>query len=171
MRELRFADTTDQGGSSMSTLNLDGVELSESDRARIQSVLDENANLKKKDRVSDADKRIVELSDMGLKDRPGALKFYRSVFLSDDGGPALVLFSDPNDESKKERLTALEVLDRFLAALKADGGVVFSDQAFQSGNDTKPPATADGESDKPLEERVETAKTALYGRRRRTGRK
>lgn len=144
----------------MTTLSLDGVELSDEQRAAIQNVLDENVKLKGENRESKVEKRITELSELGLSERPGALKLYRQVFLSDDGGPALVLLSD--DGQEKERLTARDILDRFIEAVKgSDGKVVLSDQALVSGNDIKPPNTAEGENQKPLEDRVAEAKQAL----------
>ena len=162
LRELRLSQpsTTSKGGQPMSTLSLDGVELSDEQRAAIQNVLDENAKLKGENREAQVEKRIAELSDLGLNERPGALKLYRSVFLSDDGGAAIVLLAD--DGKEKERLTALDILDRFIEAVKgSDGKVVLSDQALVSGNDIKPPNTAEGEGQKPLEERVAEAKSAL----------
>lgn len=174
LRELRLSQpTSNTGGIEMSTLSLDGVELSElpeSARTQIQSVIDENARLRRTGREAEVNDRISALEALGLKDRPGALKLYREVMLSDDGGPALILFSDSDDESKKERLTAIQVLDRFIDSLKADGSVSFSDQALHSGNDDPPPKNADGEL-KPLEERVEETRQALYGSGKRTGRK
>ena len=156
----------------MSTLPLDGVELSalpEESRARIQSILDENATLQRENRTSKVDQRIEELkalTGINLSDRPGALKLYRQVMLSDDGGPAIVLFSDEQDEEKKERLTALDILDRFIDGLKAGADVQLSDQHFASGNDIKPPKDASREN-KPLDDRVAEAKEALYGKRNR----
>jgi hypothetical protein len=176
LRELRLAQPTGNTGGvnmSLSAPSLEGVELSDEARARVQSIIKENENLRRSTRTSKVDERVAELSNLEglmLSERPGALKLYRDVMLSDDGGAAAVLFSD-GDESKQERLTAIEILDRFIDALKADGGVVFSDQALQSGNDKKPPATPEGER-APLDERFESAKTALYGSgKRRTGRK
>lgn len=162
LRELRLSQpsTNDKGGQPMSTLSLDGVELSDEQRAAIQNVLDENQKLKGENREGKAETRIAELSELGLNERPGALKLYRQVFLSDDGGAAIVLLSD--DGKEKERLTALDILDRFIEAVKgSDGKVVLSDQALVSGNDVKPPSNAEGEVTKPLEERVAEAKSAL----------
>jgi hypothetical protein len=162
LRELRLGQlsTTNKGGQQMSTLSLDGVELSDDQRAAIQNVLDENATLRKDNREGKAEKRVAELSELGLNERPGALKLYRQVFLSDDGGAAIVLLSD--DGQEKERLTALDILDRFIEAVKgSDGKVVLSDQALVSGNDIKPPNDAEGEAEKPLEDRVADAKQAL----------
>lgn len=162
LRELRLSQpsTNSKGGPPMSTLSLDGVELSDEQRAAIQNVLDENAKLKGENREGKVEKRIAELSDLGLNERPGALKLYRQVFLSDDGGAAIVLLSD--DGKEKERLTALDILDRFIEAVKgSDGKVVLSDQALVSGNDIKPPSNAEGEVQKPLEDRVAEAKSAL----------
>jgi hypothetical protein len=170
LRELQFSSqpTSQTGGTDMSVLSLDGVELSDEARARIQSVIDENHSLKRSDRENRVATRIQELEGMGLKDRPGALKLYREVMLSDDGGLAVVLFADNQDESKREPLTALGILDRFIAGLTAngEGSVQFSDQAFQSGNDNKPPEDASGEK-LPLEDRVKASKEALYGKRNR----
>ena len=172
LRELRLSQPTSQtGGIQMSALSLDGVELSalpEEARTRIQAVLNENATLHRESRSTKVDQRIEELkalSGLNLADRPGALKLYRQVMLSDDGGPAIVLFSD-EDEEKKERLTALAILDRFIEGLKAGGDVQLSDQHFSSGNDIKPPDDASRES-KPLDDRVADAKEALYGKRNR----
>lgn len=180
LRELRLSQPTSQpGGIQMSDLmTLDGVELSdlpEEARARIQSVLTENATLRRTGAEGKVNERIEELKaieGLNFSERPGALKLYRQIMLSDDGGPAIVLFSDSDDEEKKERLTALQILDRFIDGLKASDGASFSDQHYESGNDTKPPKDASGERE-PLEERVEKSKTALYGDRskRRTGRK
>lgn len=155
----------------MSTLSLDGVELSalpEQARAQIQSILDENASLRGENRESKADSRIEELKaipGLNLADRPGALKLYRQVMLADDGGPAIILFSD-DEEEKRQPLTALAILDRFIDGLKAGADVQLSDQHFASGNDTKPPLNASRES-KPLDERVAETKEALYGKRNR----
>lgn len=163
LRELRLSRSTanDSGGSAMPNSGiaaLDGVELSDEARQAIQSVLDENASLRARTREQEADARVEELKGLGLSERPGFLKFYRSIMLSDDGGPAVVLLSDNGTE--KERLTALDVLDRAVEALKVEDKIVLSDQALASGNDNPPPANADDEN-KPLEERVEAAKAAL----------
>lgn len=158
----------------MSTLSLDGVELSdlpEEARARIQSVLDENQRLGRENRETRINERIEELKGLGFSDRPGALKFYRQVMLDDDGGPAVVLFSD-QPENARQRKTATEILDGFIDALKAGDQVQFSDQHLASGNDNPPPKDASGEK-AALETRLAEANTALYGDRskRRTGRK
>lgn len=168
LRELRLSQSSGNGsgGSAMpNTLGieaLDQLELSDEARSAIQSVLDERATLLSRVREKDADTRITELEELGLKERPGALKFYREVFLSDDGGPAVVLLSDEGKE--KEQLTALQVLDRFLDGVKgSDGNLNLSDQALASGNDNPPPADASDEL--PVEERVAAAKQAIYGRK------
>jgi hypothetical protein len=173
LRELQLSQqTSDSGGIDLSTLNLDGVELSDEQRTAIQSILGENQRLARENREAAVDKRIDELQKIpGLKDRPGALKFYREVMLSDDGRPAAILFSD-GPESDQVPITAVEILDRFIDAVKGESGVSFSDQALASGNDIKPPLDASGER-KPLEERLEASRQALYGKngQRRTGRR
>ena len=139
---------------------LDKLELDDEARVAIQTVLDEKAELSARVREQEVEARITELSDMGLKERPGALKFYREVFLSDDGGPAVVLLSDEGAE--KERLSALEILDRFIEGIKgSDDKVALSDQVLASGNDD-PPAH-DASDEKSVAERVEEAKRDLYG--------
>jgi hypothetical protein len=101
--------------------------------------------------------RISELEEMGLKEKPGFLKLYREVMLSDDGGAAVVLLSEGQEN---EKLTALEILDRALDALKTDDGqVALSDQALVSGNDNPPPADASEEL--ALDDRVSEVKKAL----------
>lgn len=162
LREIRLSDvpeiTTEEDN--LSTLHgeeLDRLDLSDEQRAAFQSILDENAQLSAKTREADADARISELEAMGLKDRPGFLKLYREVMLSDDGGPAVVVFSDSEE---KESITALEILDRALDALKDDEGqVALSDQALVSGNDNPPPADASEEL--ALDDRVSEVKKAL----------
>lgn len=163
LREIRLSDvpaiTNEEDN--LSTLQgeeLDRLDLSDEQRAAFQSILDENAQLSAKTREADADARISELEEMGLKERPGFLKLYREVMLSDDGGPAVVVFSDGSEE--KEKLTAVEILDRALDALKDDEGqVALSDQALVSGNDTPPPTDASEELE--LDERVSEVKKAL----------
>lgn len=174
LRELRLSQPTSTGGINMPALSLDGVELSElpeEARNRIQSIVEDNQRLSRTNRESEVEKRIEALKALGFADRPGALKFYRQVMLDDDQGAALVLFSD-KPESERERVTAIQILDRFIDALKGADGVQFSDQHFESGNDNRPPTDASGEK-KPLEDRLADAQTALYGdkNKRRTGRK
>lgn len=176
LRELRLSQpNSDSGGIQMSVLDLDGVELTDEARARIQAVIEENSTLRSQNRESAVNERIAELSEIpGLKDRPGALKLYRQVMLADDGQPGVV-FSD--DQGKPTgSATVKEVLDQFIDALRAEGteerGIHLSDQALSSGSDIKPPLNADGER-RPLDERVAEGKEALYGKQgqRRTGRK
>jgi hypothetical protein len=141
--------------------DLERLELSEDARASLLGVLDENASLRAKTREGEADRRVEELKELGLSDRPGALKLYRQVMLSDDGGPAVVLLSD--DGKTEREMTALEILDGFLDAVKGeDGKVNLSDQHLTSGNDNPPPANASDEV-KPVEDRVAEAKSSLYG--------
>ena len=165
LREIRLSQRTmtkRAKGDNMSLTreDLDALELSDDARAELQTILDENASLRASTRASEADRRVDELKDLGLAERPGFLKLYRDVKLSDDGGPAVVLLSDSGQE--KERLTALEILDRAIEALKgSDQKVHLSDQALVSGNDNPPPADAEGEKPKSDEERIAEAKREL----------
>lgn len=159
--------TTHEGSNGMTVLSqaeLDRLELSDEQRAAFQRVIDENVTLSAKTREKDADKRVEDLKALGLEERPGALKIYRDVMLSDDGGPAVVLLSD---SGQKERVGAKELLDRFINALKGPDSekIELSAQHTQSGNDEKPPAEeADKGNERPLEDRMADAKTAIYGR-------
>lgn len=165
LRELRLSQPsgTDNGGTEMTPTGipaLDGLELSDEASAAVQSVLQENARLRAQTREAAADSRVNELKEAGFENRPGFLKLYRQIMLSDDGGPAAVLLSD--DGTQEERVTALDILDRAVTALQgSEGKVVFSDQAISSGNDNPPPATAEGENEIPVEERVAAIKTEL----------
>jgi len=161
LREIRLSDvpatTKMEENMLQGREELDRLDLSDEQRAAFQSILEENATLSASARESDAEKRISELEEMGLKERPGFLKLYREVMLSDDGGAAVVLLSDGED---KEKLTAIEILDRALDALKTDDGqVALSDQALVSGNDNPPPADASEEL--ALDDRVSEVKKAL----------
>lgn len=161
LREIRLSDvpaiTKMEENMLQGREELDRLDLSDEQRAAFQSILDENATLSASARESDAEKRVSELEEMGLKERPGFLKLYREVMLSDDGGAAVVLLSDGQD---KEKLTAIEILDRALDALKTDEGqVALSDQALVSGNDNPPPADASEEL--ALDDRVAEVKKAL----------
>lgn len=161
LREIRLSDvpaiTNEEDNLSFNSEELDRLDLSDEQRAAFQSILNDNAELSAKTRESDADVRISELEEMGLKEKPGFLKLYREVMLSDDGGAAVVLLSEGQEN---EKLTALEILDRALDALKDDeGSVSLSDQALVSGNDNPPPADASEEL--ALDDRVAEVKLAL----------
>lgn len=138
---------------------LERLELSDDVRARLLETLDEHDTLRGQTREQSCTTRIEELKGLGFSDRPGFLKLYRDIYLSDDGGPAAIVFSD--DGKTKESLTALQILDNAIEALKgSENKVEFSDQHTQSGNDNPPPNT-DG-PDAPVEERVKHARDFLF---------
>lgn len=140
----------------LEALNL--ADMPDGQKAAFQKLLDENSSLAATSREGEVANRIVELSDMGFKEKPGALKLYRQVALGDDGGPAVVVLSD---DGKKESKTALAILDEFIAALKGEEDkVTFSDQAALVPGDEKPPETPEGET-KTVEERAQAARAAL----------
>lgn len=142
----------------LSNEELDRLELSDETRAVLADVLKENADLKSRNRVAEVDQRIEQLKELGLNERPSALKLYRDVMLSDDGGPAVILLSDEGEE--KKQLSAVEILDQFIVAIKgSDEKVALSEQALVTGDDDKPPADASGEL--PLDERVAKMKAEL----------
>ena len=142
----------------LSNEELERLELSDETRAALSDVLKENAELKARQREASVDKRIDELKELGLNERPSALKLYRDVMLSDDGGPAVILLSDEGQE--KKQLSAVEILDQFIVAIKgSDEKVALSDQALVTGDDDKPPADASAELS--VEDRVAKAKAEL----------
>jgi hypothetical protein len=160
VREARLNKQTQIEGDKMTALSIEdikGLELSDDKKAALSTVLEENERLRKSQREARVEARIAELNELGLKDRPGALKLYRSVFLADDDAPAAVLLSD--DGKSEKGYTATELLDTFIDALKGESGVVLSDQHFESGNDDRPPA--DPSKERSVEERLEEMKQAL----------
>jgi hypothetical protein len=166
LRTMRLAASAQgpinhHGGDKMTVISreeLDRLELSDEQRRAFESILDENANLTVSTREKDADARVDELKEWGFSGHPGALKLYRRVYLADDSGPAVVTFAD--DGKTKEPMTAVEILDQFISAVRnEDGKVEFSDMHTQSGNDDPPPVNGD----KPkLEERVQDARDFLF---------
>jgi hypothetical protein len=160
-RELLLSRSNATGGPTMGKKILsllDGVELTDEQRRALEAA-DERAEAdRRKAREGDAQSRIGELKGLGIE-MPGALKLYRKVFLSDDGGPAAVLFSDDGKEQREVK--AIEILDLFIDACKgAEGKVQFSDQAIDTGSHTPPPKNSDGEN-KPLEDRVAESRDFL----------
>ena len=141
----------------MTREELEALNFSDEQMAAYQSALDENATLRAATRTAEADRRVDELKELGFSNNPGFLKLYRDVKLSDDGGPAVVLLSD---NGSKERLTALEILDKAIDALTIDGKVQFADQHINPGHDDPPPPASDSE-ERPLADRVADAKAAL----------
>ncbi len=162
LREIRLSDSysnqTKEKHMALSNEELERLELSDETRAALQGILNENAELQKQARERTVDQRIDELKELGLNERPSALKLYRSVMLSDDGGPAVVLLSD--DGQEKEQLNAVQILDRFIEAIKgSDEKVALSDQALVTGDDEKPPA--DASKEQPVADRVTAMKAEL----------
>lgn len=166
LRTMRLAASAQgpinhNGGGNMTVISreeLDRLELSDEQRRAFENLLDENATLTVSTREKDADARVDELKGWGFSGQPGALKLYRRVFLADDGGPAIVTFAD--DGKTKEPLTALQILDQFIDAMRTeDGKVEFSDMHTQSGNDDPPPANGEKPN---VEQRVQDARDFLY---------
>ncbi len=167
LREQRLAEgnsnTTSEANMPMTREELARLELSDEDRAGIEALIteaEEAGRLRKESQKTKAEARVAELSDMGFKEYPGALKLYKRVFEAEDGGAAAVLLSD---EGTQEKITALGILDGFIEAVTAkDGKVHLSDQVLLTDplNDEKPPVTAEGET-KSEDERFADAKAAL----------
>jgi len=145
---------------------LDALGLSEEQRAAVEqlnsetvTLSDQVSTLRSETREQKCDGRIEELKAMGFAEKPGALKHYRSVFLGDDDGPAVVVLSD---KGEKQKLTALQILDQFIDGLKGDKDrVQFSDQHLASGHDDPPPADDTDADKRPVADRVADMKAAL----------
>jgi len=166
-REMRLAAsaytttkrTGDRPMTVISRTELDALGLNDEQRAAFLKLHSENTTLSASNKEADADKRIKELETLGFSDRPGALKLYRNVFLSDDGGPAIILLSDDGSEAK-EKKSALEILDAFIdAQLGAEGKITFSDQHIEQPGDKKPSNT---DTERPVVDRAKDARDFLY---------
>lgn len=159
------------GGINMSdskTVDISTLELSDDVRELIES---QQAELAKKDeklselnaetRKHNVDKRITELKEMGLDQMPGLLKFVQEVYLSDNGGSALLLSEErASGGSTKATLTATEIVDRFIDTLpKEEGKIKLSDQLVETEEDIKPDENTDKEV--PLEDRSKDARDFL----------
>lgn len=163
-REMRLAASAtvnDRKADDMTVISrseLDALGLNPQQRAAYDKLLTENTTLAASTKEADCNARIAELEGLGFKDRPGALKLYRKVFLSDDGGPAIVLLSDDGTDAK-ERKSTLEVLDAFIAAQAVEGKVTFSDQQTFVPGDEPPPKD---HGKRPVADRAADAKAFLY---------
>lgn len=129
----------------------DGVkqQLLASHEGEVQTLSTELTTLRTKDRRSDVEREVTELSDAGFKNQPGLLKFYRRVLLSDDQEPGTVLLSDPDmglsgdvatGATQREEKTTADVLREFVGLLPKgdDGKFVFSDMLLADDDHDKP---------------------------------
>lgn len=149
-----------EGGDSMSKVR-DRSEVDFSDPKDAEEyaieLSEENQTLRKSTTDTDLEKRIEELKGVGFSEMPGALSFYRDVFLSDDSETAMVLLShdDNGNETGRKSLTGTELLDGFIASIPTDkeGKILLSGQALDAGTTEAPAETDDEEED--TEEKVE----------------
>jgi membrane-associated HD superfamily phosphohydrolase len=180
-RALALADDRKQntnGGKHMTVdLNLDQLELSDEARSAIEQLQAEANELRTQReqdaaelRASKVETRISELKDMGLEAFPGFLKAAREVYLSDDGGTAILLSEEGN--TSKTSLTASQIADRFIEALPKndEGKVNLSEQILSENADVKPPN--DAKDELPREEKTKQVEDWLYpnGRGRKSKR-
>lgn len=130
------------------TLNLDGLNLSDDQRTQIEAQFaaeDENAQelerLRTEARTREVDDTIAELSESGLKDNPGVLKYIRNIFLNDDQQPSILLSEDGSSERKPTSVT--DAFTGFLNLLKnQDGKIKLSTQSadLSADDDRERPA-------------------------------
>ncbi len=161
LRELRLSQRngSNKGGKShMRTRDIpQGLELSDEARGVFESLMAENESLQEEKRKQRVNERIDELKGLGLDKHPGFLKTVRDIYLSDDGGPAVVLnLSDEQGnvvESKEQ--TATDIVDRLLAALPRDKEqkILLSDQHhIEDGTHIKPDEGLEPDHDEMVKE-------------------
>lgn len=125
------------------------LELSEDAKQLFESMNGRLAQAEAENRSFRVDRRIDELSDMGLSEYPGFLKEIRDVMLADDGGTALLLSEEVEGETKEVKLTATNIIDRLVEALPKEGDkIVLSQQITDEtgkGRTQRPPADASDE--------------------------
>lgn len=162
-RELRLSDNhvKEDNMSSNLTQLVEGLELSEEQKAIVDQHETELARLRADARKREVTDKVEELKSMGFSEFPGLLKTIREVLLSDDGGTALLLSEEAADGTKSEsNLTATDIVNKLVTALPMkDGKLDFSDQATGLVEDEKPPVT-EGET-KTDEERAAEARAFL----------
>lgn len=166
LRELRLSQRngSNKGGkANMGVKRLEGLELSDEARGVFESLMAENESLLTEKRKGRIDEKIESLKELGLDKHPGFLKEVRDIYLSDDGGPAMVLnLSDDKGNSTGEvEQTASDIVDRLIAALPRDKDqkILLSDQHHFDEGTHLPPA----EDNEPShDEKVKQWKTALF---------
>lgn len=127
----------------------DSTELSLSEvQEQNRQLAEENSQLKEKGRREGVEKRIKEIGELGLSEHPGLLKEIRSVMLSDDGKPALLLSEDGSGKNEQQQ-TASDIVERIVKAMPTkDGRIMLGEQAFShttDSDDGRPPEDASGE--------------------------
>lgn len=150
------------------------VDFSDPEKAKeiAEQLAEENQRLRGNSKKGEVESKVQKVSDMGFSECPGFLSEYRDILLSDDGEPAMVLFStdDNGNETGRAALTATEIADRLINALPTDekGKVLFSGQHLDTGTTEKPPeeevTLAEGEYDdspEAVEKRVEAQAKAI----------
>lgn len=149
-----------EGGDSMSKVrDVSEVNFSDPEDAKRYAIelSEENSTLKRSTTDSDLEKRVEELKGLGFSEMPGALAYYRDVFLSDDSETAMVLLShdDNGNETGRQSKTGTELIDGFIASIPTDkeGKILLSGQALDTGTTEAPPEG--DEEDKDTKEKVE----------------
>jgi hypothetical protein len=158
------------GGNKVSKkkLDLESLNLSDDQRTALEAQLaaeDEDAKelerLRKEARVREVDDKIAELSEAGLKDNPGVLKFVKSVFLSDDQKPSILLSDDGSAQGEPQSVT--KIFDEFFGLLKnQQGKIALSTQSADLSDDDDHNRPPDDTSDELThEQRMEKAASEL----------
>jgi hypothetical protein len=160
-----------EGGKSMSKIDMDALNLSDEQRAALEQQIDgvnlsdeerdELATRRADDRQRKVDDKIKELSDMGLSENPGVLKYLRRIYASDDGQPSVVLLAD-EDGATKQEATISQAFDGFLSLLRNQEGtrIELSSQHSKSEEGVKPADDTTGEV-KSIEDQLTEAADTL----------
>ncbi len=141
-------------------LDLDSLQLSDEDRARVESVIAENDRLQRKDRDAAVETEIARVSALGLSDQNGFLKNYRRLLLADDGETAAVLLSE--DGTRQEELTVTDALKQLIGALpQKDGKIVLSEQHLVEDDHGRADDASDEDKEETHDEKVKDARKRL----------
>lgn len=92
---------------------IDKLELSDEQKAKLKaehqteigSKDDELSTLRRRNRKSEVEAEVTQLSELGFSEAPGLLKYVRRILLSDDQQPGAVLLSDADLELTGDEAT------------------------------------------------------------------
>lgn len=160
------------GQHNMAKLNFDGLNLSDEQRQALEAQIaqvelsdDERAELarrREEAKKNEVEKKIEGLTEMGLSDNPGVLKYLRRVYLSDDKEPVAVLLSDDENNVGRQEVTLSQAFDGLFALLRNQetGKIELSSQATRNEAGNAPPADT-SEENKTLEQQLQEAADTL----------
>jgi len=137
-------------------------KLLQSHRAEVDPLKQTNDQLSARNKKDTVSAEVAELSEMGFKEAPGLLKFYRRVLLSPDSEePGTILLSDnelelSGDEATgangREDISTAEVLRKFVSLMpKTNEGklaITLSEQSNELENHNRPNSGEENDEEK-----------------------